>query len=450
MNLIKLLDGCNDIYNFCKQNNLNYKEDNDVILLYNSYNKLNKSELEIECRSVVLDKKTKNIISYTFDDIIYNEDAKHYILNNKIENEEIIQCYDGTFLTLFWHDKWYFSTRKTLDCNTSFWQNNKSHYKLFEECILSKNLSVNDFCNKLDKNVCYYFILVHHENKNVVDYTFKFGENYKELVLCMARNKQTQDEINVDNIKLDNVTKAEKYDSLQLIDNENKKGYVEMPVKNEGLIVKVTNGQKTKILKFQTSDYLFSFAVGGKNNIYKGFISLYQNNELKNFICNNKNLEKYKFIKANDENEYDTLGMVDALFKVCSSEVFVLFKMFWDIGTGNKKNNDLYNVLPALYKSILFGIRGIYFLRKSEHINNKQMKNYKSTESKIILKLVDIYNYFKTMNVDKFFEFIEVRNKFLKELQEKNDKGSKMLKTMSDETDKVMYKVAMLLEELVL
>ena len=32
------------------------------------------------------------------------------------------------------------------------------------------------FCELLDKEVCYLFILIHHENKHIIDYTDLLGE----------------------------------------------------------------------------------------------------------------------------------------------------------------------------------------------------------------------------------------------------------------------------------
>ena len=56
--------------------------------------------------------------------------------------------------------------------------------------------SFDNFCQFLNKNVCYYFVLIHHGNKNIVKYEEKFGENYKKLCLIFCRDKATQEELN--------------------------------------------------------------------------------------------------------------------------------------------------------------------------------------------------------------------------------------------------------------
>jgi hypothetical protein len=47
---------------------------------------------------------------------------------------------------------------------------------------------VSVFESKLQKDKSYYFVLVHHENKIFVDYTEKFGSEYKKLFLLFVRD----------------------------------------------------------------------------------------------------------------------------------------------------------------------------------------------------------------------------------------------------------------------
>ena len=153
-----------------------------------------------------------------------------------------------------------------------------------------------------------------------------------------------------------------------MLDVENQKNYLDNPPRTEGLIVKVMDESNNfKVLKIQTNDYQFGCASGSTGNIYRGFLKLYQNEKLNDFFKNNKNFDKYSKIinPLNTSETYDTLGMVDAVFKVCTSELFELFKVLWDIKTGKHKSGDLYSKLSKDYRDILFGIRGIYFKKKS-------------------------------------------------------------------------------------
>ena len=104
-----------------------YEEDG-LILLYNRFESKNKKPLEMECRSVILDRNNFNIISYTCNTPIMNIDAMNYILKTSEKKKEFYECYEGTLLSLFYfNDKWYLSTRRCLDSKKSMW-NNRSYY----------------------------------------------------------------------------------------------------------------------------------------------------------------------------------------------------------------------------------------------------------------------------------------------------------------------------------
>merc|ERR1711871_1814332 len=167
------------------------------------------------------------------------------------------------------------------------------------------------------------------------------------------------------------IMRPEKYSDMSVLEEENNKGFINIPPENEGLLIKIkSNGdRREQLLKFQTSDYLFGIAVGPDKNIYKGFLRLYQTNNLSDYLQNNRNFEKYrKIVNPNNKSEtFDTVGTVDAVFKVCASESYELFKILWDIKTGKHRNKELYNFLPKEYKDLLFGIRGIYFQKKAEY-----------------------------------------------------------------------------------
>ena len=90
-----------------------------------------------------------------------------------------------------------------------------------------------------------------------------------------------------------------------------------------------------------------------------------------------------------------TLYDINIIFKICSSEIFQLFKSIYDINTGNIINKNYnYNSLPKEYKYILYKIRGIIF------------KNKKS------LKINDIYILLKRIPTIYFISLLKVRSNF--------------------------------------
>ena len=330
-----------------KSSDLNNKETNTVDI----------SKIKMECRSLIIDTNNREIVSYSCNTPICNLEAINYLLNNKNSpksksNVEKFKCYEGTLLSLFCHrDKWYLSTRRNLDSKDSVW-NNVSYYDLFLDVLDDINIdSLEDFCKDFDKSYCYYFILIHHSNKNIVDYTSKFGENYKKLCLAFIREKNNLSEIDISNIdstvdslfnnslnkilSFNNIFIAEKINqeiiqeigsnkfSFSEQDNEMDKSNDSLDnmtsCEDEGIIIRIKNSNSfSQFLKIQTYSYQFNKAIGSEKNIFKGFLNLYQNNQLVNYLQSNKNLNPYKKIinPLNIQESYDTIGIIDSVFKV--------------------------------------------------------------------------------------------------------------------------------------
>jgi hypothetical protein len=61
--------------------------------------------------------------------------------------------------------------------------------------------TLEDFTNMLNKNLCYNFILIHHSNKNIVNYSSQFGDEYKKLCLAFVRDKNSLSEIEYESIE---------------------------------------------------------------------------------------------------------------------------------------------------------------------------------------------------------------------------------------------------------
>jgi len=389
--------------------------DEGVMLIYHKYEEKASSDLEIECRSIVIDRNTKKILSYSCENPVMNNDAFNYLLESSIQsnsrtNQLITKCYEGTLLSLFYKDKWFLSTRRCLNSQDSIWGNDdKSHYNMFLDVLNNSGFETFDkFTDLLNKDICYHFILIHYENKNIVDYVPQFGNEYKKLVLAFVRNKETQqeynlydskiiNELNLDKILSTNIFISEKIDSLESFDISNQKDQFELPPLNEGVIIKIFNSdsQKNKLFKLQTKSYQFAKSIGSDKNIFMGLIYLYQKDKLKDYLSEKNNQHLRKILNPiNIQESYDSIGAIDASFKVLTSELFELFKKLWDVKTGKHLDNKLYNLLPKEYKDILFGIRGLYFKKKG--IQN-------------LLQINDIYNLLKSIPVENFCALSRMR-----------------------------------------
>jgi len=165
-----------------------YDEEN-MLLLYTKFNTSIKTELQRECRSLVLDKNTFKIVSYSCETPLINNDAYNYLNYiyqynyNYIDDYDIVSpCFEGSLISIFYNNnKWYISTRKNIIINSD---DNNPHYLMFINTLKKANYDNFDiFCQTLDNTKSYYYVLIHHQNTNVLDYSSIFGNEYMKLSL---------------------------------------------------------------------------------------------------------------------------------------------------------------------------------------------------------------------------------------------------------------------------
>ncbi len=360
----------------------------------------------------------------------------NYMLRNQSSEKKIFQCYEGALLSLFHtNNKWYLSTRRCLNSENSLIEN-VSHYKMFMDVLMKDGYNtLDDFTKFLDTKYSYHFVLIHHLNKNVVNYEKQFGKDYMKLCFIFARDSSTQKEINSEDIEAtivsENIFLPKQLEDESSFDQVNQLCDMTDEPTDEGIIIKMNK----MILKLQNVSYQFYKAIGPEKNLYRGFISLYQSNKLSNYFKNN-NTEKFKKIvnPLNLNESFDTIGTIDAVFKLCTSELHNLFNILWD-KEGNHLNSNLYSILPKEYKNILFHLRGIFF-------NNKKRYSYKTDE---FLRIKDVYNYLKSVDSKDFESFLRCRKLMFNWLR--LDSTNENLKAFNEsiyknKSDKVYYKLS--------
>lgn len=427
--------------------------DLDMTIYYNKYDSKHKTQMEMASRSVILSNSTHKVICYTCPTPIYNMDAVQYLWRNQDKPRETYVCYEGSLISLFnYNNKWYVASRRNIynqpndkiptqdqspnndnnDINTG------GQYKMFMEILNNDNYkTIDEFTDKLDKKYSYHFVLIHHKNDNIVNYKNKFGDEYKKLCFIFARDSDNQNEVNPETTNAtfisDNIFYPQKIDETetqQFISNLSNINFINQP-EHEGIIIKINNN----ILKLQSSAYQFHKAIGSEKNMFRGFLSLYQNNSLKNFF----NSETMKFKKIvnplNPSESFDTIGIIDALFKVITSELYYLFYTLWN-DKGEHLNKELYNKMPKEYKDMLFHIRGIYFANKAKHIvmNNDIDNN--------ILKMKDVYNFIKSVDTHTFEKFIRCRKLMLNWVRVEQSENTTTFNTTLHQCEKVFYKLS--------
>jgi len=425
-----LLKNLYDNYNILSKD---YPEYN-MIILYNKYDSKHKTKLEMECRSVIIDRTTLKIICYSCPTPLYNMDAVHYMWKNQSIEKNTYMCYEGSLMSLFNHNnRWFVSSRK---CIYSIDSEKEGQYKMFLDVLKKDNHDMESFTKLLDCNMSYHFVLIHHENNNIVNYVKVYGENYTKLCYIFMRNTATHNEISSENTECSFLSSEifipEKLDEV-MSSNMNKESLANLMVQPlyEGIVIKMNN----MILKLQNPSFQFHRAIGSDKNMYLGFLCLYQNNTLKHFLETNISTDKFKKIvnPLNTVESFDMIGMIDALFKVITSELFSLFNILY-CSDGTQKDNKLYNKLPDEYKNILFQIRGILFA------NIKRMRSSKNQLLEV-LELKDIYNLLKSIEVRTLESFIRCRKLMLNWIRLDKTDDTKLFTSSLYHSDKIYYKL---------
>ena len=389
------------------KNGIKSKEfiEEDLIIIYHQYNISIKSELQRECRSLVLKMSTFDILSYSCESPIINSDGFNYIKSNN--NISIIKkCYEGSCISLFYHNnKWYLSTRKNINIQNICSKYN-TLYQLFEDVLKSSGYnSFDDFTNKLNKDKSYYLVLIHYNNKHIIDYSNIFNnKEYKKLVLISVKDKYMNEIIDIDNEYYNFLNNNIFLPELDTIDNFFYTDYntlYNLKPECEGIIIHKWDDKmnKYKLIKLQYNNYIYHSLLPNYNHIS---LYLYQLDKL--------NIYNIKNLKISD---------ISTIFKLCTSELLELFNLMWDINSGNKLENNIYKLLPKEYKYIMFKLRGILYTNKILKINNIYLllKSIPITYLISLLKsrqsinnIIEFnYKFHTTLQIDVYKNFI---NKF--------------------------------------
>jgi hypothetical protein len=178
-----------------------------LILLHNTYKRTDVEGFQglyDECRSVVLDLNApagENIVISLANTIPERMEVGDY--GRIADPSDICQVsYEGTVISVYaYNGRWYFSTSSCPSVNASRYVHpTKKHGTMLDETLAqlfptTDADAVRDaFTAMLDENHVYFFILVHHENNHMMDYTNEFGANYKKLIHILTRSKLTQEE----------------------------------------------------------------------------------------------------------------------------------------------------------------------------------------------------------------------------------------------------------------
>lgn len=403
--------------------NINYKEDpdNDLILFF--YNEQHEnlinnnppktSVTEDACKSCIYTRSTLEYVASQFNRIIYNDDALE-LLQPNLENAIIQKCYEGTTLLVFYHNnKWFISTRKCIDASSSSWVRNQSYKDLFEEAI-DRESSIYDI---LDHNYYYVFILVHYKNKNIVNYNQPYKHQnrfYKKLYLSNVCIKGTYNEIQRDAYHLPNISWTEEInfnnvDTLLIKLKEcSDQDISEKSISTEGFVLKIYPNEEKQgkfiIGKLQTAIYKYIMAYKPNvQNVYQIYLEFYKQDKLSELLP--------YFYKGKNTI---TLKIHNSM-KIITKEMLELYHM-----TRNKRNEELYSLMPKIYKKVLYDLHGIYIKNKKEDLNSDQKDGrvpiWDQEEMNRLNKSInihDVYSFLKTMPLKQVIKIFQEREKLI-------------------------------------
>lgn len=372
--------------------NLKKKYNDDFIMLYSNYltqpldsNNESNNKL-LKYKNIIFDKDTNKVVSITHKRISNNDQIQ--LTNMELENKQrkITEAYEGTLINMFYHNnRWNVSTTSMINADECYWKCNKSILSLVKECLTEEE-SWEDFCSKHNPERIYLYTLIHYENIHLIDYSYKFGENYKKLNFVLMRNKDTLEICPDDEFRVEgkNIFKSEEYENLSPLDDWNKEQHYfdhVKQIKYSGLIIRdLENENIVKLPTYAYSIYMYISRIKYPCTV-EHYISLYQINMLDVYL-NKFSTEMYynnKLIKK----------LIHRLFSVLVNEFNILIKNLYDVNNNYsiiESNSSIYTSLPKSYKKIIYNIKG----NKKKYITNKiiyyTLKNTKSEELISLIK----------------------------------------------------------------
>lgn len=328
-----------------------FKGQKNLVLLHNTYLREDINEfknLYEECRSVILDFEgnEKVVVSYA-NSIPVRMNINDY--NNEVKNNDIYrEAYDGTTITCYYYNnKWHFGTTSCPDVNSSWFSHpTKTHGVMLDEVLnkLFSKLDNNQVLNgrerlteHLDKNNTYIFVLVHSENKHIIDYTGVLGENYGEIIHIDSKNLHTNEDVSIENKPLSHLSVIY---PRKFSNNEEAYNYVMNSENNSyGYIVKRYINNKYYLAKISSDVVSYREETDPCHpnpwyNILATYMKNKQDYHINNYITDYKpNIEK---ITDNNGRDIDPTYLIHT--SICTIKD-IIYKLYMATTTYNPKRN---------------------------------------------------------------------------------------------------------------
>lgn len=132
------------------------------------------SPLQMECNGLIMEKDTNKMVCMCqnkFANINQDSSQVEQIegLKNRFSRFRMEYCEDGTVIRLYhYNGTWYTATTRCIDARKSYWSSDKTFNDMFWEIFNSSKYDI----QHLDTNYTYSFILIHKENRIVVNHKY--------------------------------------------------------------------------------------------------------------------------------------------------------------------------------------------------------------------------------------------------------------------------------------
>lgn len=359
--------------------NLSYKEDDDFMIVYSKTNDRSDSEIDNVTKSVIIDKAQLQQLTTQFNKPIYNSETETFLTDKDWNKVSVQMCYEGTLIVVFYEKgKWYICTRKCLDATKSAWIKGLSYYDLFMEAIDGK-FKLDD----LNKSFCYHFVLIHHKNRNIVDYTSMFGNYYRKIAHVMTLEKYTNKRVEYiinDKVLYPQRVQCSSIETLKRsLSDISEHDEQNRSITTEGFIIEYDDGTDTTLLKLQTHIYTRIASIKpNTNNLDAMFLELYQRNELAEIVP--------YFSKQVGE----VINRIHSSMKAISGELLNIYH-----ATRCHMNEKLYDDLPSSYKCVLYTIHGVYINKRTREIERNKTSELGDKKS---ITIHDVYECLKSVD----------------------------------------------------
>ena len=386
-----------------------FKDRSDIVLLHNSYirnNVDNFKELYEQCRSVVLDFSLNynNIVVTYANSIPERIDYNTYINTLNSPNDKIYEAYDGTIITAYnYKDEWFFGTSSCPDANSSkFSHPTKRHGNMFDEILFKyfrKHITAEEvsaltteemslklrnlFVAHLDPNMAYEFIIIHHENKHIVDYTGLLGDNYMEMFHINTKQRNTLIENDIISSIIPSLIEYGIKYPLSFTNINDAYTHINTTPYSYGLIVKKVMEEKVKLYKISTDVINYREETDPCHpNIWMNIISVYMKNKteytIKDYITNYN--PSINLPLDNNGQKIDPTYLVHTIISTIKDSLYSYYKAtttYYPKYNRYKMNKEMDKQFPPIIQYHLAQLR------------NLQINTYKTK----IINMGNVYHY---------------------------------------------------------